>query len=192
MNFAEVACRLPLTYEYREIDMSVTEEPLKSDQILSEIKRLREQAKIMDGEETGVKLVIFSLSGDYYAFYGHEVREILPGGDIAWVPGAPAFMPGLINVRGDIESVVDIRGFLGLPESAVPNRMIALASCGSVNSGVLIDEMVDLLEILPSLIKPPLATLDGNVRELIAGELEYKGRNVTLLDLGKIFLKITL
>lgn len=96
----------------REI-MSVKPEIEKSDRILAEVKRRKSQEKIVDVDEEKVKLVIFSLLSDYYAFHGSDVKEILPLGKITYVPGSPDFILGIINVRGDIESILNIHNFWG-------------------------------------------------------------------------------
>src|SRR5208282_6910415 len=113
----------------------------KSDRILDQLRKRSIREKIVDVEEEKVKLVIFSLADDYYAFNGSEVKEILlPPGDISYVPGAPDYVLGVINVRGNIESVVAINAFLSLPESKKTSRSrIAIAVKGGVRSGILVD-----------------------------------------------------
>lgn len=164
----------------------------KSNLILDEVKRRRNLEKVVDVEETRVKLVIFSLLEDFYAFYGSDVGEILPLADIYFVPGSPDFILGVINVRGDIESVVTINKFLGLPEgNRTPGSRIALAVKGGIRSGILVDSIEDVVDVPLSSIKPPLSTLDKAKRELVTGEMDYRNKNVTLLDLGRIFGKIS-
>lgn len=164
----------------------------KSDLILNEIENRRLKGKIVDVEEEKVKLVIFLLSGDYYAFYGGDVKEILPQTNIFYVPGSPDFITGVINVRGDIDSVIDIKKLLGLPDSKDTQKSrIAIAVIGNMRSGVLLDAIEDVIDVPVSLIKPPLSTLEGSKKDFIAGELFYNNRNITILDLGKIFGKIT-
>ena len=161
----------------------------KSDQILSEIKLLREREKIRDVDEPMEKIVIFSLSGDLYGLPGREVLEILPAEEISPIPGTPACIPGLITVRGDIESVLDLRAVLGLPVGGERERLILLACGGAIRSGVLIDTVEDVADVPQSAILPAPATLGGDVRNYVAGQLVFGGRNVVLLDLGRIFAR---
>ena len=86
---------------------------LKSELILDGLKNRQRSREIVDVEQERVKMVIFRSDASRYAFYGSDVREILPACEISWVPGLPDYLPGLINVRGDIESVVNIGHFLG-------------------------------------------------------------------------------
>jgi purine-binding chemotaxis protein CheW len=162
----------------------------KSDLLLEKLKKRRETEKIVEVEEEHVKIVFFSLLNDYYAFYGSDIKEILPLTKIFYVPGSPDYILGIINVRGDMESVVNINKFLGLPDfkSSQKNR-IAMAEKDGVRSGILVESIEDVIDMPVSSIKPPLSTLDKTVKEFVAGELIYKDKNVTLLDIGRIFAR---
>lgn len=169
----------------------INDSVLKSDQIMDELKRRQQEKEIVDVNEVLVKIVIFSIGSKKYAFYGSVVKEILPAGTISWIPSLPDFLPGLITVRGDIESVVDIRYFLN--ENSVPyqTQYIALVVTDSFRSGMLVDAIDDVIDISVSMIKPPLSTLDGVVRDLVCGEIEWRQESVALLDIAKLESRIT-
>lgn len=162
---------------------------LKSDRILSELKLLRESRTITDVDEPMVKVVVFSLAGGLYAFPGSNVLEILPAEGISPIPGTPECIPGLITVRGDIESVIDLRRVLELPADTEAQGQILLATGGDVRSGVLIDGVEDVVDIPRDSILPPPRTMDRQLREFVAGELERDGRSVTLLDPAGVFAR---
>jgi purine-binding chemotaxis protein CheW len=172
--------------------MAVTEEQLKSDLILDELKRRQRTKDVVDVEEERVKVVIFICGVNPYAFYGRDIREILPSCEISWVPSLPDYLPGLINVRGDIESVIDLRHFLGEEKDDSGKCLIAMAVRGDFHSGVMIESIEDVVDIPLSTIHPPLATLNGAVRDLVIGEIEYGGKTISLLDIGKLAVLITL
>lgn len=162
----------------------------KADLILDEIKR-RQQSKGSEArEEEQIKVVVFTCGGTRYAFFGAKVREILPPREISWVPCLPDYLPGLINVRGDIESVVDIRVFLGLAPGDHARCLIAMVVDGERRFGVLIDSVEDVSDVAASAIKPPLASLGGAARDLVAGELETSHGLVTILDAEKLATRI--
>lgn len=165
---------------------------LKSEQIVEELKRRQRTKEVIDVEEERVKVVIFTCGAGRYAFYGADVREFLPGCEISWVPGLPDYLPGLINIRGDIESVVEIRHFLGEPAGARGTGLIAMAVRDDFRTGVMIDSIQDVVDIPRSAIHPPLATLDGAARDLVVGSVDYGGATVSLLDVGKLAAKISL
>lgn len=172
--------------------MESSHEPLKSEQILDELKRRHRAREVVDVEEERVKVVIFVCGENRYAFYGADIREILPSCDISWVPGLPDYLPGLINVRGDIESVIDIRNFLGEEKVNHGKSLIAMAVQGEFHSGIMIDSIEDVVDIPLSTIHPPLSTLNGAAGDLVIGEIEYGGEMVTLLDIEKLAAKISL
>lgn len=172
--------------------MATSAEQLKSELILDELKKRQRTKEIVDVEEERVKVIIFRCGGSRYAFYGGDIREILPTCEISWVPSLPDYLPGLINVRGDIESVIDIRQFLGEEKADPGKSLIALAVREDFRSGVMIDSIEDVVDIPLNTICPPLATLDGAARDLVIGEIEYGRETITLLDIGKLAAKITL
>jgi len=168
---------------------SEQEQP-KSERILSEIKLHKEHRKVADVDEPVLKIVIFSLSGESYAFAGASVLEILPVDEISPIPGTPSCILGLIVLRGDIESVVDLRWILGLSRGADDEGIVLLATSGTVRSGILIEEVEDVVDVPRRSILTAPSNLDAGVREFVAGQLEYGGKNVTLLDLEKIFARV--
>lgn len=172
--------------------MAETEEHLKSELILDELKKRQRTKDIVDVEEERVKVVIFICGVNRYAFYGRDIREILPLSVISWVPGLPEYLPGLINVRGDIESVIDIGYFLGERRRADGSGLVAMAVHGEFRSGVIIDSIEDVIDIPLSAIRPPLSTLDGAAREFVIGEIEHASGMAVLLDIGKLETKISL
>jgi purine-binding chemotaxis protein CheW len=166
-------------------------EQLKSEQLLAEVKRRQGAKNVVEVEEERVKLVIFACGDKKYAFYGSDIREILPACAISWVPGLPDYLPGLINVRGDIESVIDIRHFLGEEKVAGGKNLIAMAVKGDFRSGILIDAIEDVVDVPRNTIHSPLSTLNAAL-DLVIGEIDYGGTMVTLLDIEKMAAKISL
>lgn len=172
--------------------MSPANEQLKSERILDELKVRQRTKEVVDVEEERVKVVIFFCGRNRYAFYGTDIREILPPSEISWVPGLPDYLPGLINVRGDIESVVDISHFLGEEPSAHGTCSIALAVREDFQSGILIDSIDDVVDVPLGMIHAPLVTLNGAARELVVGEIPHAGALIALLDIGKLSAKIAI
>lgn len=165
---------------------------LKSEKVLESVKHAQRSKEIVDVDQEMVKIVIFEACGARYGFYGSDIKEILQQSQISWVPGLPEYLPGLINVRGDIESVVDLHYFLGGNGVAGEKSVVAMVVRDEFRSGVLVDAIVDVLDILASEIRPPLATLQGAARELVCGEFDHQGQLVTLLDTEKLAAKIRL
>lgn len=162
-------------------------EERRADLMAEELQRLKALGRAAVVEEERSKFVIFALPGGLYAFPGADVREILTILEIFPVPGAPAGIPGVINNRGEIEAVADLAALLGLPggDRGAAGRIV-MAEKGGVRCGMLVDTVVDVVDLPPSAIKPPLATLGEAVRDLVAGETDHRGASVVLLDVGRI------
>lgn len=172
--------------------MATNDTELKSELILAELKKRQHSRGVVDVEGDKVKVVIFFCGANRYAFYGDNITEILPTCDISWVPSLPDYLPGLINIRGDIESVIDIRYFLGEEKVDREKYLIAMAAHEGFHSGVIIDSIEDVVDIPQSSIHPPLATLNGAAGDLVTGEIEYDGATISLLDIGKLAALITI
>ena len=165
---------------------------LKSERVLESIRQTQRSKEVVDVEMELIKVVVFVSGGTRYGFYGSDIREILPACAISWVPGLPPYLPGLINIRGDIESVIDLCQFLGSEAADSDNRLIAMAVKGNFRSGILIDSIDDVMDIPLHAIQPPLGTLTGVARDLVAGEIEHQGGLITLLDTEKLAARVRL
>lgn len=171
--------------------MPAESEFFKSDLILGEIKLMKDREKIREIDEIPEKMVIFTLSGEYYAMPGREMLEIVPTGNICPIPGTPECIRGLMELRGEIESVLDLRMVLGLPAVEKGENYILMAQSGSIRSGVLVDYVEDVADVTQSAIMPAPATLGDETREYVAGRMDCGDRSVILLDLASIFAKAT-
>ena len=159
----------------------------KSERILEQVKKRREEARILDVDEERVKLVVFTLLDRHYAFPGAEIKEILPLAKIAYVPGTPDYILGIINVRGDIESVLSGHGALGLPYSEpASGSRILIAESNGVRSGILVDSIEDVSDFPASSIRPPISILDSSIRDYVTGETSYNGKSTTVLSVERI------
>ncbi|MHB8880563.1 MAG: chemotaxis protein CheW [Thermodesulfovibrionales bacterium] len=165
----------------------------KSDLIIEELRKRKKKEAPVNVEAESLKVVIFLLGDGLYGFPGADVKEILPYTDMSPVPGAPDFIPGVINNRGDIESVISLSRYLGLPDSnRTAASRIAMASKSGVRSGVLVDAVLDVADVPLAAIKPPLSTLDQAIKELVTGEMMHNGRTVVMLDIGRLFDKLVI
>ncbi len=160
-------------------------------EILEIVEQRETQERVIEIEEKTVQLVVFLLAERYYAFYGEGITEILPVEDICFVPGMPDYIPGVIHVRGEIESVLDLRKILDLPENPITKQSrILIGEVNNIRSGILVDSVEDVLEIPEEDISEPNSVFDTERTEYITGETFYKENEMISLDLGKIFKKL--
>lgn len=165
--------------------MTDTAEP-SLDQVLE--ARRGETRDIVNVDEPQVKLVVLTLGGDWFAFHGDKVREVLPDSPVFHLPGCPASLEGVINVRGDIETVIDLRAVLGYPPAATAAQSrILLCQGGGMKSGVRVDAVEEVMDVPQSIVQAPPHTIPEHRRHVVLGIVAFAGHLVTLLDLDRIF-----
>ena len=118
-------------------------------------KALTQVTQTQTGET--MSLIVFKLAGETYAVASDYVREIQALGDVTRVPCTPDFVVGMINVRGAIHSVIDIRGFFGVSKQEITGATkVLLANAGGLEVGILADDVAEAKSLLVSEINPPL------------------------------------
>lgn len=157
---------------------------------LDKILSLRHDASanIVNVDEPIVKLVIFELDGERFAFSGDAISEIMPAVDVYFVPGCPSSLEGVINVRGNIESVIRLAELLGKPATdPAPSSSILRGQGGGMHSGIRVDRVVDVLDVVQSAIQPPPTTLPEHMRHIVSGLIRHQDTPVVILDLDRLF-----
>lgn len=160
------------------------------DQVLTQ--RREANKDIVNVDVPAVKLVIFELGDQRFAFNGECIREILAQADVFFIPGCPASLEGVINVRGDIESVIRPHEMLRLSDSNIGcnfgrTSSILLGRGAGMSSGIRVDHVVDVVDVPQSSIQPPPATLPEHMRALVLGVLRFQEQPVAVLDLDQMF-----
>ncbi len=160
----------------------------KVQKVLDIVEERRKASAIVDVEEARDQIVIFSLAGELYGLYGAQAQAITSVSEITYIPGTADSILGVINVRGEIESVLDIKKVLGLGQTEITNSSrLIISQAADIRSGFLVDNVQDIVEIPKSAVKPPLSTLDRLKGEYVLGETTYEESNVVILNLPVIF-----
>lgn len=155
---------------------------------LDTILQQHRDAAVVNVDEPEQKLVIFALGEDWFAFPGHCIREILANVPVFPVPGCPASLEGVINVRGNIESVVSIEALLQLPQPAQRDEsLILLGHASTMHSGIRVQRVVDVVDLPVSSIQPAPADLPDARRAHCLGVLAFNAHPVLVLDLEALF-----
>lgn len=145
-------------------------------------------AKIVNVDEPIIKLVIFELDDEWFAFPGDAIQEIMPAMEVYFVPGCPPSLEGVINVRGNIESVIRLAELLGKPAASPASTSSILCGQGSgMHSGIRVDRVVDVLDAVQSAIQAPPTTLPEHMRRIVSGLIQHQDTPVVILDLNRIF-----
>jgi purine-binding chemotaxis protein CheW len=115
-----------------------------------------------------------------------DVQEVMRRHDVTRVPLSSPVVSGLINLRGQIVTAMDLRRQLSFPdfaEGAVPMNVVVRGDEGAVS--LLVDEIGDVVEVNEDAFEPPPETLQGKVRSTILGVYKLKGRLMHVLDTAK-------
>ncbi|MDO8834659.1 MAG: chemotaxis protein CheW [Vicinamibacterales bacterium] len=136
------------------------------------------------------KYLTFSLAAEEYGVPVLKVREIIKMMDITVVPQVPHYVRGVINLRGKVITVVDLRLKFGFPaheqtdETAVVVVEVKVGG-GKVQMGIVVDSVSDVLNIQPDEIEDTPAFGDRVVTDYLCGMAKVKGRVKILLDLDR-------
>jgi purine-binding chemotaxis protein CheW len=128
----------------------------------------------------------FLLDGYYFGVDVLKVQEIIRFQEMTRVPLAPPVVRGLINLRGQIVTALDLRRRLELPDrpaDQIPVNVVVQTDDGAVS--LLVDEIGDVLEVPETAFERPPETLHGTARELIRGAYKLEGRLLLILDTAR-------
>lgn len=129
----------------------------------------------------------FFLDGNFFGAPAVNVQEVIRSLPLTSVPLAPEVIAGLINVRGQIVPVLDLRRRLGLHEgSYCPLPVNVVVRVGDCAVSLLVDEIGDVVEVPDEAFESPPATLHGSVCELLRGVYKLPGRLLLVLDLDRV------
>lgn len=148
----------------------------------------RRQAAAGD-EDAATQHLLFTLGGTHYAVPLTSVVEIARVPPVFPVPNTPAWLLGVVNLRGDIVSLVDLTTFLGLDEgepSAAKRLLVARADSGDLVAGLVVDRLGGLRD----LAKTPAGTFAAKPNDRLApfvnGVEELDNRLLVRLDLDRL------
>lgn len=115
-----------------------------------------------------------------------DVQEVMRHHDVTRVPLSPVVVTGLINLRGQIVTAMDLRHQLDFPpfaDGTDPMNVVVRNDEGAVS--LLVDEIGDVVEVNEDAFEPPPETLQGKVRSTILGVYKLKDRLMHVLDTSK-------
>lgn len=131
-----------------------------------------------------LQVVEFVMAYERHAVETMWVREVLALRELTPLPGTPAFVSGIVNVRGRVVSVVDLKTFFDLPAKGLPdlNRVIVIDD-GRIEFGLLVDSVVGVRMLQRREIQAPPPTMTGARQDYLRG-LTIDG--LAVLDAARI------
>jgi purine-binding chemotaxis protein CheW len=125
----------------------------------------------------------FFIEGHFFGVPVRQVQEVIRYQEMTRVPLVPQVVRGLINLRGQIVTAIDLRRRLGMGERPVdqlPMNVVVRTDDGALS--LLVDEIGDVIEVEEKTFEAPPETLKGVKREMIHGVHKLPGRLLLVLD----------
>lgn len=137
--------------------------------------------------------VIFRLGGEDYALEVMRVQEVLDMGALTKVPGGPNWLRGVLNLRGHVVPVWDLRIPFDLPVDPTPHRapsvlMVETRSGQDIRvTGLLVDRVSDVLDFAPEEVQPSPPLGLGKASPFVRGLIRHQDGFLLVLDVDRVF-----
>lgn len=142
------------------------------------------ESQVLDAVE---QLVVFELADEVYGVDISRVQEIIRMTTITRLPRAPEFVEGVINLRGRVIPVVDLKRRFGLAEGGRTKACrIVVVDVGDHTIGMVVDAVSEVLRVPAAAVEPPSPVVTTVDSDYLRGIARLEGRLVILLDLDKV------
>jgi len=138
-------------------------------------------------EDPILQWVTFRLDGETYGVNVMQVQEVLRYTDVAAVPGAPEYVLGIINLRGNVVTVMDTRQRFGLQQGEITDATrIVIVETGEHTVGILVDSVAEVVYLKQSEIENPPNTGHDDGARFIQGVCNKNDELLILVELEKL------
>ncbi|KLV10983.1 MULTISPECIES: chemotaxis protein CheW [Photobacterium] len=145
------------------------------------------EIKKEDSNDQVLQWVTFQLEDETYGINVMQVREVLRYSEIAPVPGAPDYVLGIINLRGNVVTVIDTRARFGLaPGDISDNTRIVIIEAEKQVIGILVDSVAEVVYLRSSEIDSTPSVGTEESAKFIQGVSNRDGQLLILVDLNKL------
>jgi len=150
-------------------------------------ERARELAREPEArreERDSLRVLEFDLAYERYAIELSHIRIVHPLQDITPIPCTPRFVRGMVNLRGQILTVIDLKAFFGLPEKGLSDlNKVIVVHVGGMECGILADAIGEVQSIALDTIQPSIPTLAGIQEAYVRG---ITPGGLVVLDVARI------
>ena len=153
-------------------------------------QRLQERAQALarvpveEAPQASLDIVAFLLAHEQYGIASAYVREVYPLRDYTPLPGTPPFVLGIINVRGQLLSVLDLKKFFDLPDRGMTDRhKVIILQSDHMEFGLLADAILGVRAMPYSALQPSPPTLSGVRAEYLLGITQER---LAILDAARL------
>lgn len=133
------------------------------------------------------QIVSFRLANEEYGVDIMRAQEIIMPGQITRMPEVPDFICGLINLRGHVIPIVDLRKRFGLPaKEADEHTRIIVVNVAGKTIGIVVDAVTEVLRISADQVEPPPSSVAGIDHDYIRGLVKLQNKLLILLNIDRI------
>ncbi|MDP4169376.1 MAG: chemotaxis protein CheW [Bacillota bacterium] len=136
-----------------------------------------------------MKIIVFQLKEKEYAIPVSQVRSIEKIQHITRVPGTVPFVKGVINLRGVVTPIIDLRKRFDLEEGYSDSTRVIIATLEDKEVGLIVDSANDVIDITADSIEPPPEIVGGTESAFLKGVVKIDNRLLILLDLDKVLIE---
>ncbi|OQA66413.1 MAG: purine-binding chemotaxis protein [Candidatus Diapherotrites archaeon ADurb.Bin253] len=134
-----------------------------------------------------LQVVVFALDNSYYGVHILKVQEIIKMTEITKLPNTPNFIEGVVNLRGKIIPVMDLRKRFGLESIKIDDSWkILILKDEEMQFGVMVDQISEVEKVPVSIIEVPPKVVSGVNGKFINGIAKTEKKLLILLDIDKI------
>jgi purine-binding chemotaxis protein CheW len=137
--------------------------------------------------EKDMKAIVFQLKDEEYGVDVHQVKSIERLQEITRVPRTPSFVKGVINLRGVVTPIINLRSRFEIEESDfTEDTRIVIVHANDLEVGMIVDSANDVIDVPASAVEPAPAVVGGIDAEYLDGVAKLDRRLLILLNLEKV------
>lgn len=135
------------------------------------------------------RFLTFRLGEQWFALGANNVQEISRLGTVTRVPLVREHVLGVVNLRGNITAVIDVRNMLNLPRPVFTNssRVVVLKSDG-LEAGIVAETVSEVIEVNRESIEPPLVTIERELSKFYEGTFQLEDKTFIILNPSAILM----
>lgn len=181
--------KIPIAQTDKQVEEVIpksTDPEVKAAKQINNEKTSESEKKIKDEE---IQIVGFILGDEHYGVAIDKIQEIYRMSEITRVPNAPKYIEGVINLRGAVLPVVNLRIKIGMPTKQKDNRTrIIIIEIEEMSIGFIVDEVREVIRINSSIISSPNEFTVNVKTEYITGVAKLDGELIIIIDPEKLLL----
>ena len=138
-------------------------------------------------ENSKIRVLAFKLGRENYCADIRQIKEVVKAASVTEVPNTPDLIAGVMNLRGQIITLVDLRRFFSSPAPLIKqSASVIISDVTKSTAGLIVDDTKESIDIEVSDIQPPLETLGENLLRYTKGQVQHNSEMMAVIDLKAV------